>query len=516
MQFCWCPPQASELPLDIQTSGYKQLMPSHLSKQPFLRRLPVLVLILIASLLGAIAAPELHAQASQAAGIVIFKSALDDPQHYDGKVFKSMKDLGGWLRFEVGLNKPIDVEKGFIIDVVEFDTQGGGNVLTMNILNDSDAQQIAAFRDHLKKQTAPMPKLANLVKQITSLLENSLSLYGSGNVRKDGRWINKLTSEHEQAEKMKSALVIAGVTYINPRFISSKDETIAFVHDGGIAKIPFKKLDEKSRALLASTFKLDPAVFISSSAVSSGPADALRGSNPGDLMTKMSKIIFPTIEFQDATIDEAIEYMRIKSREFDTFTDASGVKGVNIIMHQGNVSSNAAISLDLKNVPMLEALRFITDLAQMKFRIEAHAVLVLPLSEDGSTAMTGTPANSNSSQPIASASNRPPPQTGPRIPLLPATMAVEAIGSGNSEREALFDAQFNAVAAALKDHVSNGAGDWISKVTIANIGDDSARTTDDYRKIAMKSGSDSVRVIIKTNITREKLVPILLKLGFVE
>ncbi len=32
----------------------------------------------------------------------------------------------------------------------------------------------------------------------------------------------------------------------------------------------------------------------------------------------------------------------------------------------------------------------------------------------------------------------------------------------------------------------------------------------------MKSGSDSVRVIIKTNTTREKLVPILLKLGFVE
>jgi len=427
-----------------------------------------------------------------------------------------MRDVGGWLRFEVGLDKPIDVEKGFIIDVVEFDTQGGGNVLTMNILNDSDAQQIATFRDHLKAQTASMPKLANLVKHITSLLENPLSLYRSGNVRKDGRWIDKLTWERELAEKMKSSLVIAGVTYINPRFISSKDETIAFAHDGGIAKFPFKKLDEKSRTLLASTFKMDPAVFASSSAVSSGPADAPPGSNPGDLMKKMSQIIFPTFQFQGATIDEAIEYLRVKSRDFDTFPDASGVKGVKVILRQGDAPSNASISLDLKNVPMLEALRYITELAQMKFRVEAHAVLVLPLSENGSTAMTGTPASSNSSQPIASASNRPAPQTGPRIPLLPATMAVEAIGSGNSEREALFDAQFNAVASALKDHVSNSAGDWSSKVTIGNIGNDSARTTDDYRKIAMKSGAGSVRVVIETNITREKLVPILLKLGFVE
>ena len=492
-------------------------MHSHLSEQPFLRRLPALVLILIASLLGSIAAPNLHAQANLAAGIVIFKSAASDkPQHYNGSVFKTMRDIGGWLRFEVGLDKPIDVEKGFIIDVLEFDTQGGGNVLTKNILNDSDAQQIAAFRDHLKAKTASMPKLANLVKQITSLLETPLSLYTSGNVRKDGRWIDKLTWEREQAEKMKSALVIAGVTYMNPRFISSKDETIAFVHDGGVSKIPFKKLDEKSKALLASTFKMDPAVFVSSSAVSSGPADAPPGSNPGDLMKKMSQIIFPTVQFQGATIDEAIEYLRVKSRDLDTFTHASGVKGVNVILRQGDAPSNASISLDLKNVPMLEALRYITELAQMKFRVEAHAVLVLPLSENGSTAMTGTPASSNSSQPIASASNRPAPQTGPRIPLLPATMAVEAIGSGNSEREALFDAQFNAVAAALKDHVSNSAGDWSSKVTIGNIGNDSARTTDDYRKIAMKSGAGSVRVVIETNITREKLVPILLKLGFVE
>ena len=113
------------------------------------------------------------------------------------------------------------------------------------------------------------------------------------------------------------------------------------------------------------------------------------GRSPGAYLTeKMNKIIFPTVQFQGATIEEAIEYLRVKSRDLDTFTDASGVKGVNIILRTGDAPSNASISLDLKDVPMSEALRYVTELAQMKFKVEAHAVLVVPLSENASEQYT--------------------------------------------------------------------------------------------------------------------------------
>lgn len=113
------------------------------------------------------------------------------------------------------------------------------------------------------------------------------------------------------------------------------------------------------------------------------------GRSPGAYLTdKMNKIIFPTVQFQGATIEEAIEYLRVKSRDLDTFTDASGVKGVNIILRTGDAPSNASISLDLKDVPMSEALRYVTELAQMKYKVEAHAVLVVPLSEDASQQYT--------------------------------------------------------------------------------------------------------------------------------
>lgn len=113
------------------------------------------------------------------------------------------------------------------------------------------------------------------------------------------------------------------------------------------------------------------------------------GRSPGAYLTeKMNRIVFPTVSFSGATIEEALEYLRVKSRDLDTFTDNNGVKGVNIILRTGDAPSNASISLDLKDVPMAEALRYVTELAQMKYKVEAHAVLVVPLSENASEQYT--------------------------------------------------------------------------------------------------------------------------------
>lgn len=113
------------------------------------------------------------------------------------------------------------------------------------------------------------------------------------------------------------------------------------------------------------------------------------GRSPGAYLTeKMNKIIFPSVSFQGTTIEEAIEFLRVKSRDLDTFSGPGDVKGVNIILRSGDTPSNASITLDLTDVPMSEALRYVTELAQMKYKVEAHAVLVVPLSEDASQQYT--------------------------------------------------------------------------------------------------------------------------------
>lgn len=115
------------------------------------------------------------------------------------------------------------------------------------------------------------------------------------------------------------------------------------------------------------------------------------GINPGAYYTeKMQKIIFPQVQFQGAGIEEAVEFLRIKSRDFDNIEKDPTKKGVNLIIKPGTAPSTAQISLDLKDVPMAEALRYITELGGMKYKIEPFAVVVVPLSDVGTEQYTRT------------------------------------------------------------------------------------------------------------------------------
>jgi general secretion pathway protein D len=99
------------------------------------------------------------------------------------------------------------------------------------------------------------------------------------------------------------------------------------------------------------------------------------------LTRKMAEIIFPQVQFAGASIEEAIEFLRVKSRDLDVNEPNPAKKGVNIILKQGDSPVTASISLDLKDVPMVEALRYVTELAGMKYKVDPYAVLVIPTSD---------------------------------------------------------------------------------------------------------------------------------------
>ncbi len=105
---------------------------------------------------------------------------------------------------------------------------------------------------------------------------------------------------------------------------------------------------------------------------------------------KMQRIIFPGVQFNGASIEEAIEFLRVKSKDLDIVERDPSKKGVNIILKPGSTPSTAQISLDLHDVPMIEALRYITDLAGMKYKVEPFAVVVVPITEVGNEQYTRT------------------------------------------------------------------------------------------------------------------------------
>jgi autotransporter-associated beta strand protein len=99
------------------------------------------------------------------------------------------------------------------------------------------------------------------------------------------------------------------------------------------------------------------------------------------LQDKMNRIIFPSVQFSGASVEEAIEFLRMKCRDLDIQESDTAKKGVNFVLKPGAAASDAQISLDLKDVPMSEALRYVTELAGMKYQIEDDAVFISPVGE---------------------------------------------------------------------------------------------------------------------------------------
>jgi general secretion pathway protein D len=132
------------------------------------------------------------------------------------------------------------------------------------------------------------------------------------------------------------------------------------------------------------------------------------------ITNKLNTIIIPKIEFRDASIREALEFLRQQAAENDPGAD--GRKGIDIVLRLNTlgtriettsttstttvVSSNstvpplapatispsfnpadARITIALNQIPLGEALRYIASQAGLKVKIEPYAVSIIPLSE---------------------------------------------------------------------------------------------------------------------------------------
>ena len=95
------------------------------------------------------------------------------------------------------------------------------------------------------------------------------------------------------------------------------------------------------------------------------------------LQVKLNQIIVPDIFPEDLTLEEALEILRVKSREFDTTTKDTFQKGINFVMiEEGAKTRPASAGLRLKDVPLAETLRYLTGSVGMKFVVEPYAVVI--------------------------------------------------------------------------------------------------------------------------------------------
>ncbi|MDX6765793.1 MAG: hypothetical protein SFU85_03280 [Candidatus Methylacidiphilales bacterium] len=103
----------------------------------------------------------------------------------------------------------------------------------------------------------------------------------------------------------------------------------------------------------------------------------IRRSNNFAISQKLTSIIIPQVDFSDATIADAATFITNRTRELDP--EGTGVSV--IVKNEGVNSSSKPFSLRLNNVPAGEVLRYITNLAGVKYRVDEFAVFIVPLTE---------------------------------------------------------------------------------------------------------------------------------------
>lgn len=144
----------------------------------------------------------------------------------------------------------------------------------------------------------------------------------------------------------------------------------------------------------------------------------LTGSGTEAISAKLNRIIIPKIDLRDATIREAVEFLKQRSQDLDTTTDDPKLKrGVNIVLKlpttptagepsvdpsavpmpeaaaggtaaTPSVTADTKITLSLSNVPLIEALRYLTELSGLKYKVEPFAVSIVPITENTDELLT--------------------------------------------------------------------------------------------------------------------------------
>lgn len=86
---------------------------------------------------------------------------------------------------------------------------------------------------------------------------------------------------------------------------------------------------------------------------------------------KAREIIVPKVEFREATVREAIDFIHGKAAENDPEK-----KGINILLNEVNGPADKRLTMSLSEIPVLELLRFTAELAELDFQIRDTAIVL--------------------------------------------------------------------------------------------------------------------------------------------
>lgn len=98
-----------------------------------------------------------------------------------------------------------------------------------------------------------------------------------------------------------------------------------------------------------------------------------KSSGGGSVLRKqLQTLVLPKVEFRDATFSSALEYLRQQAVK----QSGDKVKVSFVVQLPPDITEKQTATLNLVNVPFLEALRYLCEQANVTFSVERFAVVV--------------------------------------------------------------------------------------------------------------------------------------------
>ncbi len=91
-----------------------------------------------------------------------------------------------------------------------------------------------------------------------------------------------------------------------------------------------------------------------------------------DLEARLARVIIPEVNFSDASLGDVLDYLSSRTQEI-----TQGATTVNFIfMGTTELRSETQITLNLRNIPVTEVIKYVAQMSKMTLRYEPNAVVI--------------------------------------------------------------------------------------------------------------------------------------------
>ena len=115
---------------------------------------------------------------------------------------------------------------------------------------------------------------------------------------------------------------------------------------------------------------------------------SIKKADGQQVLSRMDRIIIPQIEFEDADVGTVLDWISSRSLRYDP-----NKRGININKSFPESSDNWRVSINMRNIPMSEVIRYICQQTGLKYRIDSDSIFVGPSIDEMISRRFSVPAN---------------------------------------------------------------------------------------------------------------------------